>query len=97
MAAPFLDLVEQGRLDHAVLAIEHIVTRSFETDGARVTGAEVRRRFEICERLFRQLRGDLGWGLQRVLDHLPHYVRCELDGQPWEPDRRTCWMPEDGT
>ncbi|TMQ08612.1 MAG: hypothetical protein E6J90_39830 [Deltaproteobacteria bacterium] len=67
MAAPFLHLVEQGRLDQAALAIEH------------------------------QLRGDLGWGLQRVLDHLPHYFRCELDGQPWEPDRRTCWMPEDGT
>ncbi|TMQ13317.1 MAG: hypothetical protein E6J91_18860 [Deltaproteobacteria bacterium] len=97
MAAPFLHLVEQGRLDQAALAIEHIVTRSFEADGSRVTASEVRRRFEICERLFRQLRGDLGWGLQRVLDHLPHYFRCELDGQPWEPDRRTCWMPEDGT
>ena len=97
MAAPFLDLVEQGRLDHAVFAIEHTVTRSFELDGSRITAAEVRRRFEICERLFRQLRGDLGWGLQRVLDHLPHYLRCELDGQPWEPDRRTCWMPGDGT
>jgi hypothetical protein len=96
MAAPFLDLVEQGRLDHAVLAIEHTVTRSFEADGSRVTRAEVRRRFEICERLFRQLRGDLGWGLVRVLDHLPHYLRCELDGQAWEPDRRTCWMPGDG-
>lgn len=96
MAAPFLDLIEQGRLDHAVLAIEHIVTRSFELDGSRMTGAEVRRRFQICEVLFRQLRGDLGWGLQRVLDHLPHYLRCELDGQAWEPDRRTCWMPGDG-
>lgn len=97
MAGPFLDLVEQGRLDHTVLAIEHIVTRSLEIDGSRITAAEVRRRFEICERLFRHLRGDLAWGLQRVLDHLPHYLRCELDGQPWEPDRRTCWIPGDGT
>jgi hypothetical protein len=97
MAAPFLDLAKQGQLARAVLGLEHFVAQSFEADGARVTAAEVRRRFGICERLFRQLRGDLGWGLARVLDHLPHYLRCELDGQAWEPDRRTCWMPGDGT
>jgi len=62
-----------------------------------MTQAEVRRRFGICERLFRQLRGDLHWGLTRVLDHLPTYLRYELDGQPWEPDARSCWMPDDGT
>jgi hypothetical protein len=96
MPAAFLDLVEQGQLTRAATAVERVVAQSFETDGARMTGAEVRRRFAICERLFRQLRGDLGWGLTRVIDHLPHYLRCELDGQAWEPDRRTCWMPGDG-
>ncbi len=96
MAAAFLDLVEQGQLAQALFAMERVVTRSFEVDGSRLTAAEVRRRFQICERLFRQLRGDLRWGLVRVLDHLPHYLRCELDGQAWEPDRRTCWMPGDG-
>lgn len=96
MPGAFLDLAERGQLEPAVLGIERAVTRSFETDGARMTDAEVRRRFQICERLFRQLRGDLGWGLVRVLDHLPHYLRCELDGRAWEPDRRTLWMPEDG-
>lgn len=97
MPGAFLDLVEHGQLERAVLGIERAVTRSFETDGARMTDAEVRRRFGICERLFRQLRGDLHWGLHRVLDHLPHYLRCELDGLAWEPDPRTIWMPEDGT
>ena len=96
MPAPFLDLIEHGQVERVVLSLERAVRRSFETDGARVTDADVRRRFAICERLFRQLRGDLGWGLQRVLDHLPHYLRCELDGQAWEPDRRTFWMPGDG-
>jgi hypothetical protein len=97
MPGAFLDLIEQDQLARVVLGFEHAVTRSFETDGARMTDAEVRRRFGICERLFRQLRGDLGWGLHRVLDHLPHYLRCELDGLRWEPDSRTIWMPEDGT
>jgi hypothetical protein len=96
MVGTLLDALGNDELPRVVLGIEHAVHKSFATDGARMTGAEVRRRFDICERLFRQLRGDLGWGLQRVIDHLPHYLRCELDGQPWEPDRRTLWMPEDG-
>jgi len=96
MARTFMELVEEDQVNRVVLGIEGAVSRSFEADGARMTGAEVRRRFGICERLVRQLRGDLGWGLHRVLDRLPHYLRCELDGQAWEPDKRTIWMPEDG-
>jgi hypothetical protein len=34
--------------------------------------------------------------LQRVLDHLPEYLRCELDGIPWQPDTRMVWVPADG-
>jgi nitric oxide synthase oxygenase domain/subunit len=97
MPGDFLDLVDRGQVERALVGIEHAVTRSFEADGARMTDAEIRRRFSICEQLFRQLRGDLSWGLIRVIDHLPHYLRCELDGQAWEPDRRTLWIPEDGS
>ena len=96
MTRLLLQALAKDELGRLTLGIEQAVTRSFAADGARMTGAEVRRRFGICERLFRQLRGDLGWGLVRVLDHLPEYLRCELDGMPWEPDRRTCWMPGDG-
>lgn len=96
MSTAFLDIADPEHLQRAVLGIEHAVARSFEADRTRMTAAEVRRRFGICEQLFRQLRGDLRWGLHRVLDHLPHYLRCELDGQAWEPDRRTIWMPDDG-
>ena len=96
MASTFMELAEEEQLDRVVLGIEGAVARSFEADGARMTGTEVRRRFGICERLVRQLRSDLGWGLQRVMDRLPYYLRCELDGQTWEPDSRTIWMPEDG-
>jgi len=97
MAKPFMDLLEKDQAGRVMLAIERAVSKSFEDDRARVTGDEIRRRFGLCERLIRRLRGDLGWGLHRVLDHLPHYLRCELDGQAWEPDTRTIWMPEDGT
>jgi hypothetical protein len=96
MSTPFLDIADPEQVQRAALGIERAVAGSFEADCAHMTAAEVRRRFGICERLFRQLRGDLRWGLHRVLDHLPHYLRCELDGQAWEPDRRTIWMPDDG-
>lgn len=96
MSKALLDLIQPDQLQPTLRGFEHAVARSFETDAARMTDAEVRRRFGICERLFRQLRGDLGWGLHRVLDHLPHYLRFELDGQAWAPDRRTIWMPDDG-
>jgi hypothetical protein len=96
MPGDFMKAFADNEIARIVIGIERAVQRSFPT-GTRITDTEVRRRFSICERLFRQLRGDLGWGLQRVLDHLPHYLRCELDGQPWEPDRRTLWMPQDGT
>lgn len=91
----FLDLVSDDQVARVTLAIERAIADSFGTDRARMTSSEVRRRFAICERLLRQLRGDLGWGLQRALGHLPHYLRCELDGAPWTPDERAIWVPED--
>jgi hypothetical protein len=96
MAWSFLAVIEQGQTQQVLAAIERAIGQSFDADGARMTGAESRRRFHLCDELLAQLRGDLGWGLQRALDHLPHYLRCELDGAPWEPDARTIWMPGDG-
>ena len=95
MSRVFLDLVGQDEVARVALGIEHAVALSFAADRSRPTSDEVRRRFRICEELVRQLRGDLGWGLQRVVDHLPHYLRCELDGVPWKPDARVVWVPED--
>lgn len=92
----FVDLVAQDQLGQVTLAVECAIDWSFREDGSRMTGDEVRRRFAICERLVRQLRGDLGWGIDRVLDHLSEYLRCELDGIPWQPDTRTVWVPADG-
>ncbi|MBI3184629.1 MAG: hypothetical protein HYZ28_21035 [Myxococcales bacterium] len=96
MTGPFLDLVTRDQVARVMLAVERAISGSFAEDGSRPTGDEVRRRFALCERLLRQLRGDLGWGLQRVLDHLPKYLRCELDGVPWRPEARTVWVPSDG-
>jgi hypothetical protein len=74
-------------------SITAIVERSFTEDGSRQTQNEARRRGEICLSIFSQLRGDLGWSTTRALDHLPRYLRSELDGQPWKPDNRSAWSP----
>lgn len=79
-----------------VSAFERIIYRSFVVDQGPTTMAEIKRRFEICTRIFKELRGDLDWGLQRILDHMPTYLRAELDGVTWEPDTRKCWVPGDG-
>lgn len=84
--------------DAALVAtrFELTIRKSFEQDRSRVTGSETRRRFAICEKWFRLLRGDKGWGLLRSLDALPHALRGELDGTGWTPDSRALWAPGDG-
>lgn len=60
------------------------------------TKAEVRRRSGMALDIALQLRGDMQWGIQRVMDHLPQYLLAELDGVPWRPDERKIWIPADG-
>lgn len=98
----FRDLVEDDAIGQVVLGFEGAIAKSFADDAERdgrvvcMTAAEVKRRFKICAKIFGQLRGDLKWGITRIVDHLPRYLRAELDGQTWEPDKRECWLPEDG-
>jgi hypothetical protein len=84
------------------LAIEAAVTTSFVQDetrsgaiivarSTRITQAETKRRVQICVRIFRVLRGDMKWSWQRAVDHLPIYLRNELDGEDWEPSARSSW------
>ena len=60
------------------------------------TQAEIRRRFEICVKWAKVLRGDLGWGIARICDTLTDALRTELLGQEFKPSERACWMPGDG-
>lgn len=62
----------------------------------KVTADELKRRVNICLKIYRELRGDLDWGLQRAIDHLSMYLRYTLDGVTWEPDQRKVWAPGDG-
>lgn len=76
------------------LRITQVIENSFRADGAIVTQSETKRRFEICAKIFEQLTMDLHWGMNRALDHLPRYLRAELEGQKWTPATRQLWTPE---
>jgi len=93
----FLDLVgSPANLGKTTIGIQTAIEVSFAQDGAPITGWEVKRRFKLCEKIFQILRGDVHWGIDRIIDHLPRYLRCELDGDAWEPDSRQCWIASDG-
>lgn len=90
---PFSDLIVQDMVGKVTLGIQTTIELSFAQDFSRITSDEVKRRFKMCEKIFRELRGDLGWSVQRILDNLPRYLRCELDGVNWEPEKRSSWAP----
>jgi len=65
--------------------LEHTIWWSFAYIDTRLTGrtpvitkAETRRRFQICEKWFRILRGEMGFGLIRTLDTIPRALASEL-------------------
>jgi hypothetical protein len=103
----FLDLVTSDQIPKVVKGFEAAIAKSFEQDRQPgriilVTGvadkapspSEMKRRGEMCLKIFKSLRGDLSWGLDRILDELPRFLRAELDGTPWEPEaRRATWTP----
>jgi len=96
MSGAFLELVQRRKVPIVVKAFERAIAASFEADKSRMTRAEVRRRFDICASVFGQLRRDVGWSTERILDHLPGLLRAELDGIPWAPDTRGAWSaPEE--
>lgn len=96
----FAKLIDEGQVGRVTLAFEETIAASFETHKMRhMTTAEVKRRFEMCARIFEKLRGELKWGIERILDTLPTYLGCELDGKDWASDAqgaRTIWAPGDG-
>lgn len=80
-----------GRIVNAVVAS---VELSF-LDGARTTRSEIRRRTDMCWDLVKRLRGDLKWSVPKILDHLTAYLRCELDGIPYNPEATgRVWTPD---
>lgn len=89
------DLTHDENVTKLGPAITKAVRESFDRDKCEKTRSEVKRRFDLCYEIAKQLRYDLAWGISRITDHLSLYLRAELNGSSWEPDKRQCWMPGD--
>ena len=81
-----------GRL---VFACEAALRKSFEQRPVNgdPTEAEKKHRANLAIEIARQLRGDLGWSVDKIADKLPEYLLNELDGVNWKPDQRQIWTP----
>lgn len=102
-AGVFAGLITDDKIPTVVAGVERAVAASFEADrapgrvilvhgGPRISRTEMKRRGELCLKVFRVLRGDLKWGVDRIVDELPKYLRAELDGVAWEPEaKRALW------
>lgn len=96
MSGEFTGLIEDQQLGHVTSAFMLIVEHSFSRDPGRVTRSAVKERMDILLTGFRHLRGDLKWGVERILGELPNLLHCRLNKKPWEPPKRQCWIPGDG-
>lgn len=95
--AAFARLIDENQVSRVTLAFEEMIANSFVTHPMNhLTRAEVKRRFDMCSKIFETLRSDLKWGVERILGRLPGYLASELDGIDWKPDARTIWAPGDG-
>lgn len=96
MAGEFANLIDSNQVGAVTLAFETMIADSFVKHPMRhVTRSEVNRRFDICAKIFKTLRGELKWGVQRAIDRMPDYLNKVLNGESWQPDARACWMPGD--
>lgn len=95
-ARPFAQLFNKPEDFELVFqSLEHTILASFAIDAQmlkrtpKITQEKVRARFKVCEKWFRIMRGDLGYGLKRTLDSIPKALACELIGVPYEPEHKT--------
>jgi hypothetical protein len=86
-----------GKLTRAMtLTIDrsfHDAERRLQRD---ITQFEIKDRFQACMKWARILRGDLKWGVDRVIGQLDDILRCHLAKMDYVPPDRKCWVPTDG-
>ena len=99
MARELLDVLDgdPANFKRMCAGVTDVIERSFQRDRLLlirpvINDTERRRRLSMCTKIIRTLRGDLKWSLVRILDHLPEYLRAELDGESWEPGARESWI-----
>jgi len=107
---PFASIFQNDEdIKRVFLALEAAIFNSFVEDVRRepfgpmaqrlatggISAADMKARFQICERWVRKARGDLGMGIEKTLDLMGHALRCELDGTEFDPTtlKTKIWTP----
>lgn len=100
---PFAELLNKpDEFEMVSNSMDHTIFSSFSIDAVlsgkkpEITEEKIRHRFLICEKWFRIMRGECGFGLRKTLDALPKALACELLSQPFDPmkDVARSWSPE---
>lgn len=92
-----LDLFPNNHWVRLTVGIEAAIAKSFETNKMNtMTQREVKDRFDRCIKWAEILRGDMGWGTERINQALPYMLQTELSGSTWTPSERLCWVQSDG-
>ena len=87
MAGHYVQLTHSDDLGKVTRGFEDAIALSFITNPMKnPTQHEIKRRFKLCDKVFTLLRGDLHWSIPKILDVLPTYLKCELDGVPYNPE-----------
>jgi hypothetical protein len=82
-------------LDHMIFSSFGMIDKLMWGREPQITQSEVKRRFLICEKWFRIMRGELGFGLIKTLDLLPKALACELLQVDFDPEETVGrgWFP----
>lgn len=72
--------------------IASAVEKSYPSDIRNSTRRELSYRTQCAVDIVATLRGDMHWTLQRIRDHLPGFLRMQLNGGNWEPAARSTWQ-----
>lgn len=84
-------------LGSLTVGVTKAVEKSFVRQTMRnPTRDEISRRFTLCVKWAKVFRGDLKWGIQRIVDEFDNVLRADALGIPYEPPTRQCWIPSDG-
>ena len=79
--------------------ITDAVDRSFQDDKGKLRGDithwEIRDRFRACMSKAKMMRGDLKWGLDRIVGQMDEVLRCHLAKTDYTVPSRALWMPDD--
>ena len=92
----YIPAENRAQLADGMMAALAISFAEDEARGSRVrTLDEARRRAKVCAKVIDRLVAER-WGLKKIVEYLPKYLRFELDRVDWKPDTRVLWLPGDG-